>query len=239
MAQPTNEVLLAALQAGRKLRSLTLSPISHQLFSQKEVTMAKLYSAISNLEKIHICFDSCYQSDRDEARVVSRAREMEENGFSQEEINSAFKESFSDAARRVYGALEDGRVLRFLQHAPNLREISLRGPVRINIDKLLDVSKLLGLENAWGQLRDLRLHNVGCHWEQLIAVVLNHRDTLEHLSISMMKTTSEENETRFWPAVAGKLPKLKSLKLDFYALQTPGFGWWMRGQRTVPDLWDQ
>ncbi|KAF2165525.1 hypothetical protein M409DRAFT_24378 [Zasmidium cellare ATCC 36951] len=229
LCRPSNELVTAAFEAGRKLKSLTLSPISHQFFSQEEEAMAELHSVISELEQVHICLDGEFEFDRDDAAEEARMQAMEDEGIAIDEILESVAETHDEAARRVLGALEDERVARFLHHAPSLSEISLKGPI---VDephlKPVELSHLVGTDPPWTHLRSLTLLEFSCEHPQLVALILKYRDSLEHLRLEGAKIDSSLNWWRVWEAIAGKLPKLKTFKIDDDILLWSRVSYWKK-----------
>lgn len=119
----------------------------------------------------------------------------------------------------------DRRVAGLIHRAPSLREITLKASLVNPSCELLDLMHLVGSNTPWQNVTTLGLLEFSCSWEQLVALILRYRDTLEYLEIGRAEMERMQDWAPVWPAIAGQLPRLKVVKIHELLARMGGLYW--------------
>lgn len=222
-----NEALAASMKSARKLKSLSIGRIDHHFFDPDNAGLEIAYDAISELEAINIQIDQDWHKSKEVCICCIERQLIEEGklppnpdsgrtcicGNDVEKGREDDEETDDQAARRVMRAYQDDRMSWFLSKAPNLRELTFKGPPASDSHAPLRLSLILG-KNRWTHLSRLDLTQFTATDEELSEVILNYKTTLKHLALRRVCIIGS------WRGalrkIGGKLAVLESVRLRGY-----------------------
>ena len=179
-------LLLGAHEAGRKLSTLAVAPLSHAFFELPDDVAAKVYTVIRGLTCLNVVLASVFDDD--------------------------YGEILLRVYQRMMYDLRHKNIPELLRHTPKLTVLSIDAPSVWSAEALpVPLRDVLGTVHL-PCLQILCLRWFVCSTSELSRTLLAHGPTLQRLELVSLDA-SEGTWESFFEGIGGKLPELRSVRL--------------------------
>lgn len=168
------------------------------------------------------------------AHMMAHLREFRLGlSVSEDELDPSIEGQDIDIGHECYHYYGSGLLAKWLSLAPQLRVLKLR-MYHNHSEEPVPEARLKDVvgSTTWPKLRELGLNDMLTSEDELLDLLLRHKDSLRRLSLSYIYL-QQGSWTSFLERIGGKLPKLKKIKLrgdlsdlewGTYELAVPGLG---------------
>ncbi|OTA99705.1 hypothetical protein M426DRAFT_324891 [Hypoxylon sp. CI-4A] len=164
-SQPLTLLLDILSDAGAKIESLMLNDIDWHFFNRDDAALRALFEPVADLKHLSLTVDDYFHN--------VRATNREERGP---------RGTFNSC----HPLMRTGVLRRCLPTLTKLRTLKIGFNINLDPDNLLSTTPLNQIIQpgfTWTYLRELKLTNIKCERQELMDLLLRHKETLQELAL--------------------------------------------------------